>query len=975
MNVTTSDPKAIFFAALDLPSAAERLRYLDSACGSDGLLRARVEQLLAAHDEAGQFLGGSGDTIHPPLPERPGAQAIPNKLLQPLPFGHERDLTGTAIGPYKLLQQIGEGGMGIVYMAEQTAPVRRRVALKIIKPGMDTAQVIARFEAERQALSMMDHANIARVLDGGATQNELPYFVMELVHGVPITQYCDDHRLTPRQRLELFVPVCQAIQHAHQKGIIHRDIKPSNVMVTLYDGRPVPKVIDFGVAKATEQQLTERTLFTQYGTMVGTLEYMSPEQAEMSALGVDTRSDIFSLGVLLYELLTGSTPLNKRVREAGYGEVIRMIKEEEPPTPSTRLSNSGQALVSISAQRQTEPAKLTKLVRGELDWIVMKCLEKDRNRRYGTASGLAADVQRYLHDEPVLACPPSAFYGFRKFARRHKGAIAAATAIGLAIPLMLIGLATSLFSLARQEHVTRKSLAAETAAKGRMEQALGIEKQALEKAKQETYFQNITLAHYELSVDNLGRARRHLDACPLELRKRWEWRYLERNCLFEPLVVRDEAEVNCIVFSPDGDRLISGNKVGTIKVWNSRSGQLLDSFVAHSQSVVSMALDREGKHLASVGLDRQAKVWDLTTGKLLFAQPCDAVHRMGTSRMVAFSSIPDGRELAIGVGGVMQVWDWRRAQLKRSLPGHEPRSIGVAYSLDGRYLATGDWRGIVKLWDAKFANEAAPLRALTRFPDAQHPACALVFSSDGGYLAAASFNRRVDVWDTASGKPVHVLPHRGLVTCVAFSPDGLRIASSGEDKTVHLWDMATGRELLGLRGHAGQCGCVAFSPDGQRLASAGMDHTIRVWDATPLVGNENQELLTFREHNQEVWTLAISPEGTQVASAGFNTPAKIWDLASGQPVGPDFFDHCEVAFSLAWHPDGKRLALGGSLAGKMSLKSWEAGTGRELFPGAVPPGPEFLCVAYSPQGGKYIVAGRADGTIEAWDAATGKLRK
>ena len=292
---------------------------------------------------------------------------------------------------------------------------------------MDSRQVIARFEAERQALAMMDHVNIARVLDAGATESGRPYFVMELVHGVPITKYCDDNHLTPRQRLELFVPVCQAIQHAHQKGIIHRDIKPSNVMVTLYDGKPVPKVIDFGVAKATEQKLTERTLFTQYGTLVGTLEYMSPEQAEMSALGVDTRSDIYSLGVLLYELLTGSTPLShKRLKEAAFAEILRLIREEEPPRPSTRLSDSGEALASISAKRHTEPAKLTKLVRGELDWIVMKTLEKDRNRRYETAKDFAADVQRYLGDEPVQACPPSAGYRLRKFARRNKRALATA---------------------------------------------------------------------------------------------------------------------------------------------------------------------------------------------------------------------------------------------------------------------------------------------------------------------------------------------------------------------------------------------------------------------------------------------------------------------------------------------------------------------------------------------------------------------
>ena len=392
---------------------------------------------------------------------------------QPLPWGPQgpsrpapgkevaemalRERPGTVIGPYKLLQQIGEGGMGTVFMAEQTQPVRRKVALKVIKPGMDSRQVIARFEAERQALAMMDHVNIARVLDAGATESGRPYFVMELVHGVPITKYCDDNHLTPRERLELFVPVCQAIQHAHQKGIIHRDIKPSNVMITLYDGKPVPKVIDFGVAKATEQKLTERTLFTQYGTMVGTLEYMSPEQAEMSALGVDTRSDIYSLGVLLYELLTGSTPLtHKRVQEAAYGEILRMIKEEEPPRPSTRLSDSGEALASISAQRHMEPAKLTKLVRGELDWIVMKTLEKDRNRRYETANGFAADVQRYLNDEPVQACPPSARYRFRKFARRNKEALAAAVLVSASLVAAVVVLLIANYQMTKRRNVAER---------------------------------------------------------------------------------------------------------------------------------------------------------------------------------------------------------------------------------------------------------------------------------------------------------------------------------------------------------------------------------------------------------------------------------------------------------------------------------------------------------------------------------------
>jgi tetratricopeptide (TPR) repeat protein len=345
--------------------------------------------------------------------------------------------SGTRIaGRYKLLEPIGEGGMGEVWMAEQRAPMQRKVALKIIKAGMDTRQVVARFEAERQALALMDHPNIAKVFDAGATESGRPYFVMELVKGTPITQYCDDHRLTLRERLELFLPVCQAIQHAHQKGIIHRDIKPSNVLIAPYDGRPVPKIIDFGVAKAIGQRLTERTLYTGFGSVVGTLEYMSPEQAELNNQDIDTRSDIYTLGVLLYELLTDTTPFDpERLKTAAFDEVRRMIREEEPPKPSTRMSTLGPSATMVSANRRSDPKRLRQLLRGELDWIVMKCLEKDRNRRYETVNGLTLDVQRYLADEPVRACPPSAWYRFCKFTRRNKAGL---TMAGLILSILVL---------------------------------------------------------------------------------------------------------------------------------------------------------------------------------------------------------------------------------------------------------------------------------------------------------------------------------------------------------------------------------------------------------------------------------------------------------------------------------------------------------------------------------------------------------
>jgi eukaryotic-like serine/threonine-protein kinase len=460
----SADPKRVrdlFLAAAELP-AADRAAYLSANDGGDAELRAAVERLLAAHEQPAPVL----------LRPAPG---VPTADYAPI-----TETVGTKIGPYKLMEQIGEGGFGLVFVAEQTEPVRRKVALKVIKPGMDSRQVIARFQAERQALAMMDHPNIARVLDAGATESGRPYFVMELVRGIPITAYCDQNRLPPRERLELFVSVCHAIQHAHQKGVIHRDIKPSNVLVTSHDGKPVAKVIDFGVAKAIHQPLTERTIYTNFAQMIGTPQYMSPEQAEMSSLDIDTRSDIYSLGVLLYEMLTGSTPLaKKRVAAAAYDEIRRLIREEEPPKPSTRLSTS-DSLASIAAQRHTEPAKLSKLVRGDLDWITMKALEKDRTRRYETANGLARDIQRYLADELVEARPPSTAYRLRKFARKNRAALTTAVALVL---LLVAGITASTWLAVR---ATRAEAAVRDAQQAEAERAEGERRANAELAAKNT---------------------------------------------------------------------------------------------------------------------------------------------------------------------------------------------------------------------------------------------------------------------------------------------------------------------------------------------------------------------------------------------------------------------------------------------------------------------------------------------------------
>jgi tetratricopeptide (TPR) repeat protein len=433
MNADPKQAKAIFLEAVEKHTPDQWLAFLDQACAGQPELRRHVEVLLKAHRDVGTALHQDGtDSL--------------------APAGAATEGPGTMLGPYKLLEQIGEGGFGVVFMAEQQQPVRRKVALKDLKPGMDSKQVIARFEAERQALALMDHANIARVLDGGETATGRPFFVMDLVKGVPITHYCDQNQLTPRQRLELFVQVCQAVQHAHQKGIIHRDVKPSNVLISRHDGTPVVKVIDFGIAKALGQQLTDKTLFTNFAQMIGTPLYMSPEQAGMSDLDVDTRSDIYSLGVLLYELLTGTTPFDqKRFKEVGFDEMRRIIREEEPPKPSTRISTLGQAATTVSTNRKSDPRQLSRLFRGELDWIVMKALEKDRNRRYETVSAFAADVQRYLHDEPVHACPPSAWYRFGKFARRNRAAL---LALAAALTLLVV-VGAGIWSWQHQETLRR----------------------------------------------------------------------------------------------------------------------------------------------------------------------------------------------------------------------------------------------------------------------------------------------------------------------------------------------------------------------------------------------------------------------------------------------------------------------------------------------------------------------------------------
>src|SRR5882757_7114591 len=452
MSVPISREKAVFDVALEVTDPAQRKMFLDKACADDAELRAAVEELLATQGDADQFFAESASSLTTLASELESAVAQAEERRELA----AEEKPGTVIGRYKLLQKIGEGGYGVVYLAEQEQPVRRRVALKVIKLGMDTKNVIARFEAERQALAMMDHPNIARVFDAGATETGRPYFVMELVNGVKVTEYCDQNQLGLEPRLELFIQICHAIQHAHQKGIIHRDIKPSNILVTLHDGVPVPKVIDFGIAKATEARLTDKTIFTAHAQLIGTPAYMSPEQVELSGLGVDTRSDIYSLGVLLYELLTGKTPFDtKELLKSGVDEMRRTLREREPTTPSARLRTlAGEELTKTAMQRHVEPTRLLSQLRGDLDWIVMKALEKDRTRRYETANGLALDVQRFLDSETISARPPSRLYKFQKAVQRNR---LLSVGVGIIATLLVVGLIVVSASLSREGQSQREA--------------------------------------------------------------------------------------------------------------------------------------------------------------------------------------------------------------------------------------------------------------------------------------------------------------------------------------------------------------------------------------------------------------------------------------------------------------------------------------------------------------------------------------
>src|SRR6266566_1919552 len=855
--------------------------------------------------------------------------ALPEKTVALTESDIVLERTGMMIGRYKLLQQIGEGGFGVVFMAEQMEPVQRKVALKVIKAGMDTREVNARFEAERQALALMDHPNIAQVLDGGATASGRPYFVMELVRGLPITNYCDQANLSTRERLELFIKVCRAVQHAHQKGVIHRDLKPNNILITLHDGEPVPKVIDFGVAKALGQKLTDKTLFTRFEQMIGTPAYMSPEQAALGGLDIDTRSDIYSLGVLLYELLTGVTPLDaETLRKGALDEIRRMIRETDPPKPSTRITDLVAAdvrrLSTVATEKDRtslrrllqQKKELISLIRGDLDWITMKALEKDRRRRYETVNSLAADIERHLKDEPVVARPPSALYRLQKVARRHRVAFAAGAVVTVAL---LSGVVISTWQAVRATRAERgQSRLREQAEEAQANEATQRRRAEDNAAKSRARLVRQYVASGNRLVDEgdlLGalpwfakalkeepdpaRADIHrlrlgttLQQCP-KLAQVWFHNDVLRDAKFSPdgrwvLTTSDDATARVwdattgeavspllqgtaplqfAAFSPDSQRVAAAIYGANAGVWDIRTGQLPFPFLPHGSGVHHIEFSPDGRLLVTGSANLTAQFWDAATGAKV-GQPMK--HETGVE-WVSFSR--DGTRV-VTVTAMVAIWRVPSGEQVTRLLMAENRSADYGqFSPDGQRVAIACRDGTAWVFEAATGK----VITLVRHQGSVHRAC---FSPDGRWLLTASGDGTAGVWNAATGEPISAtIRHAGPVADASFSPDARLVVTASADGTAGLWHTATGKPATAKLKHGAAVVCASFSPDGQRVVTASDDHTARLWD----LRGAGQTFLTMK-HPAVVQRASFSPDSRWFVTVSVDGTAHVCGLGREEPL-------------------------------------------------------------------------------------------
>jgi WD40 repeat protein/tRNA A-37 threonylcarbamoyl transferase component Bud32 len=989
MNGQQSE-KSIFLAAIEIAADVERAAYLDQACGGNLQLRAEVESLLKAHEKSGDLLD------------------VSRAVSPTMDIASLTEREGTVIGRYKLLQEIGEGGMGVVYMAEQKEPVERRVALKIIKPGMDSRQVTARFESERQALAMMDHPNIAKVLDAGATDSGRPYFVMELVKGIPITRYCDEQRLTPRQRLGLFIPVCQAVQHAHQKGIIHRDLKPSNVLVAEYDHEPVPIIIDFGVAKSVGQRLTEKTMFTQFGQIVGTLEYMSPEQAKLNQLDIDTRSDIYSLGVLLYELLTSSTPFNReRFRSAAFEEVMRIIREEDPPKPSTRLRTSA-TLPAVAADRHVEPQKLPGLVRGELDWIVMKALEKHRGRRYETASDFAADIQRHLDNEPVVACPPSVGYKLRKFAGRHRAALATSAAL---IAILLVGAVVSTWEAVRAiraEQLARDSLVtarealdkAQTAEKAEgearrlTESQRNLAQEAEEDAEQQRdnahQAMQRAVADRALAIAANQRAQDALAASLFEQARAVRmsgqtgrsWRALELLREAEQLRGRQRSAIPAAAAEPEASDIPQPTlDVSQLRTEAVAALSLHDGRVSKQWSGSIHAVSPDGRFAASLTVRFaphrcEALVVDLESGNEFARwEGMDLKEFTGP----AFALGPGGETYAVSSRNSRHVSVWQLPEKRRIRNLYVPKRRAEKAALPD---------------DAtRLAAEAAPETAkensgkTSQGNDAESNAMIrhAVFSPNGRYLAAVRISTQGSqaiLWDLDGEDEGRVIGQVGDLpaSMVIFSPDSRSLALPTDEHTVIVRDLAEQRDEVRIEVLLELIGALGFSADGSLLGvhcreadeskgrGTDLGGTLVVWNVA-----ENREIMRFDTGTLVgIAQVAFSSDNRRVAVAGITGEIRVLDLED--EAYSVTLDHGAIPQVLAWNHKGDHVIS----AGIGSLKIWELSkpslfSATELETNG--PHKRMASFAFSSDGRWLAVEKRGQPVIVVFERKTGKIAR